>query len=64
MILVAFFIGKKINEQRKKRANELKDDNYEYILDNNKDENNEILDLKNLSAKEKNKIMEMSSNII
>ena len=64
LILVAFFIGKKINEQRKKRANELKDDNYEYILDNNKDVNNVILDLKNLSAKEKNKIMEMSSNII
>ena len=29
LILIAFFIGKKINEQRKKRANELNDD-YEY----------------------------------
>jgi hypothetical protein len=28
-----------INEKRKKRANELNDENYEYISDNNKDIN-------------------------
>ena len=29
LVVIAYFIGKKINEQRKKRANELNDD-YEY----------------------------------
>ena len=29
LVVIAYFIGKKINEQRKKRANEL-NDNYEY----------------------------------
>ena len=31
LIVIAFFLGKKINENRKKRANELNDDNYDYI---------------------------------
>ena len=35
LIVVAFFVGKMINEKRKKRANELNDENYEYISDNN-----------------------------
>lgn len=39
LIVIAFFIGKIINEKRKKRANELNDENYEYISDNNKDIN-------------------------
>ena len=47
LIVVAFFIGKKINEQRKKRANELEDD-YDYYSNktksvndiNEKEENN------------------------
>ena len=30
LIISAYFIGKKVNEGRKKRANELNDDNYEY----------------------------------
>lgn len=30
LVVIAYFIGKKINESRKKRANELNDDNYEY----------------------------------
>ena len=50
LFFVAYFIGKKINEQRKKRANELNDDNFEYILENNKESNNKI-------------IMEMTFNI-
>jgi len=64
LILVAYFIGKKINEQRKKRANELNDDNYEYILQNNKDINKNNLDFDNMKMKGKNKLMEMSSNIV
>ena len=39
LVVIAFFIGKMINEKRKKRANELNDENYEYISDNNKDIN-------------------------
>ena len=48
LVIVAYFIGKKINEQRKKRANELQDD-YDYYTNykigindiNEKEENNE-----------------------
>ena len=48
LVIVAYFIGKKINEQRKKRANELQDD-YDYYTNNKvgindineKEENNE-----------------------
>ena len=40
LIFVAFLIGQKISQQRKKRANELADDNYEYFSkDNNIKEN-------------------------
>ena len=38
-IILAYFIGMKVKEGRKKRANELKDDSYEYISDDNKDIN-------------------------
>ena len=31
LIFVAYFVGKKINEKRKRRANELANDNYEYL---------------------------------
>ena len=31
LIFVSYFVGKKINEKRKKRANELSNDNYEYV---------------------------------
>jgi hypothetical protein len=45
LVIVAFFVGKKINEKRKKRANELNDDNFDYISDDNKkDVNNVMLD--------------------
>ena len=62
-ILIAFFIGKKINEKRKKRANELNDDNFEYILDNNKDINKKLFISDNIIIEKGNKFMEMSSNI-
>ena len=40
LIFVAFIIGQKINNQRKKRANEMQDDNFEYFAkDNNNAEN-------------------------
>ena len=47
LVLIAYFIGKKINEQRKKRANELADD-YEYHSENetndiNNNQNNKII---------------------
>ena len=41
LIILAYYIGMKVKEGRKKRANELKDDSYEYISDDNKDINNE-----------------------
>ena len=67
LFFVAYYIGKKINEQRKKRANELNDDNYEYILENNKlnnkDVNNRLIYYNNYKMENKDKIMEMSSNI-
>ena len=39
LIILAYFIGMKVKEGRKKRANELKDDCYEYISDDKKDIN-------------------------
>ncbi len=46
LIVVAFLIGTKMNKQRKKRANELTDDNYEYFNNGKeKNENNENMDL-------------------
>ena len=41
LVIIAFFIGKKINEKRKKRANELQDD-YEYYSNNKNDINDKI----------------------
>lgn len=40
LIFVAFIVGRKLNNQRKKRANELMDDNYEYLTKENNPENN------------------------
>ena len=34
LIIAAFFIGKLVNKQRKKRANEMKDDDFEYVGEN------------------------------
>ena len=39
LIFLAYYIGIKVKEGRKKRANELKDDCYEYISDDKKDIN-------------------------
>ena len=39
LVIIAYFLGKNINEQRKKRANELQDD-YEYYINNKSDINN------------------------
>ena len=46
LVLLAYFIGKKINEQRKKRANELIDD-YDYYSNSKKDINNNSNNNKN-----------------
>ena len=40
IIMIAFYSGMKIKESRKKRANELKDDDYDYLSHNNKNINN------------------------
>ena len=58
LIIIAFFIGKKINEQRKKRANELSDNNYEYICENNKNENNKESDVNNEKGENNNRIVD------
>jgi hypothetical protein len=41
IIMIAFYSGMKIKESRKKRANELKDDDYEYKGIDNTNQNNE-----------------------
>ena len=58
LVVVAFFVGKKINEQRKKRANEL-DDDYDYYSNKNK----AINDINETDENEKNtkSNVEMSS---
>ena len=51
IIMVAVFIGMKIKESRKKRANELKDDDFEYISANNDvkfNKSNQKIELNNL----------------
>ena len=54
LLLLAYYIGMKVKEQRKKRANELKDDNYEYISDDNKDINQNENESKNTQFVELN----------
>ena len=58
LIVVAYFIGKKINEQRKKRANELEDD-YDYYANKNKSIND--INEKDENNKNTNNNVEMSS---
>ena len=58
LVLIAYIIGKKINEQRKKRANELIDD-YEYYSNSKKDINDNNLD----KIKKNKGNYEMSSSI-
>ena len=61
LVLIAYFIGKKINEQRKKRANELIDD-YEYYSNPKKD-TNDINNDSNNNKKKNTGNLEMSSSI-
>jgi len=56
--LLAYYIGVTIREKRKKRANELKDENYEYMTEQNKDIN-EISN--NIHKKEK--LLELNSRL-
>ena len=42
LMLLSFYYGMKLKEGRKKRANELKEDNYEYFPESDK-ENNKII---------------------
>ena len=42
IVLIVFYLGMKFKESRKKRANELKDDDYEYNTFNNNSINNNI----------------------
>ena len=42
LIIVSFFIGKFVSKQRKKRANELKDEDYEYIEGNAHENENKL----------------------
>ena len=41
LLLLAYYLGKKLNIQRKKRANELEDDDYEYFSKNKNADINE-----------------------
>ena len=42
LIVIAFVIGKSINYKRKKRANELTDDNFEYFSNENNNNDNSL----------------------
>ena len=55
--LLAYYIGVTVREKRKKRANELKDENYEYMPEQNKDINE-----KNKNQK-KEKLVELNSQL-
>ena len=68
LIIIAFFIGKKINKERKRKANELRDDNYEYFSSviNSNIKNNDINIKSNyneIKMNTNNKLLEMSSKI-
>ena len=55
--LLSYYIGVTIREKRKKRANELKDENYEYMPDQNKDIN------QNNHPQKKEKLVELNSQL-
>jgi len=54
LLICGIYIGMKVKEGRKKRANELKDDSYEYISDDNKDINTSLNETKNKQSVELN----------
>ena len=43
IVYIAFYLGMKFKKIRKIRANELKDENYEYLTNDNNNENNNII---------------------
>jgi 5-bromo-4-chloroindolyl phosphate hydrolysis protein len=43
LIIGAFLLGKFLSRQRKKRANELKDDDFEYIKENFNENDNKLV---------------------
>ena len=49
-IVIAYFLGKKLNEKKKKRANELKDDDYEYMPEGDGKENKSNSKIGNLGV--------------
>jgi len=55
--LIAYYIGVAIRERRKKRVNEIKDENYEYMPEQNKD----INEISNINKKEK--LVELNSKL-
>ena len=55
--LLAYYIGVTVRERRKKRANELKDENYEYMPEHNKDIN------ENNNTHKKEKLVELNSQL-
>ena len=68
LVGIGYYIGKKIHEQRKKRANELRDDNYEYYSENNNyknfDKNDSLIqnnyNKKDTSTNDNNKLLELA----
>ena len=48
IFIIAFYLGMKIKESRKKRANELKDDDFEYLSHNNNINNKNIISNQNI----------------
>ena len=67
LLVIAYFVGKKINEHRKKRANELKDDNYEYFSSDingidKMNKSNSKLNYKEIKNNSDDKFLEMSSH--
>ena len=70
LVSIGILIGKKIYEKRKRKANELKDDDYEYFSDDNNNSNDDKSSsllkqnyIKNNFVSNYNKIMEMSTKI-
>ena len=57
LIILAYYIGMKVKEGRKIRANELKDDSYVYISDDNKDIN------ENNNKRNNKQFVELNSNL-
>ena len=59
LLYIAYYIGVTVRERRKKRANELKDDNYEYFPEKNK--NKDINDIKTESKNQQ--FVELNSKL-